>query len=158
MPRTICSLQLKNITVLPHLKYSACGRKKIMCSNMALVVLNSSVRPMVLLTNHEFFTPNNSVVNLTSLEFTRGTASKMNSIAALLPKISFPPDAPSVNYIDRFDLSLRQTLSFSEAEFTRETTSKISFPPCGPSVKTQNSLLSRVLNANFLSKAQPPNL
>ncbi|GFT64624.1 integrase catalytic domain-containing protein [Trichonephila clavipes] len=47
---------------------------------------------MVLLTNLESFTLNKSVVSLTSLEFTRGTASKMNSIAARLPKIAFPTD------------------------------------------------------------------
>ncbi|GFX82091.1 hypothetical protein TNCV_398211 [Trichonephila clavipes] len=50
---------------------------------------------MVLLTNLESFTLNKSVVSLTSLEFTRGTASKMNSIAARLPKIAFPSDTLS---------------------------------------------------------------
>ncbi|GFT61559.1 hypothetical protein TNCV_34201 [Trichonephila clavipes] len=59
---------------------------------------------MVLLTNLESFTLTISVVSLTSLEFTRGTASKMNSIAALLPKIAFPPDTLAVNTIDQFDL------------------------------------------------------
>ncbi|GFX65130.1 hypothetical protein TNCV_4820211 [Trichonephila clavipes] len=68
------------------------------------------------------------MVSLTSLEFTRGTASKMNSIAALLPKISFPPNAPFVNYIDRFDLSLSKTLSFPEAEFNSSTASEDLFP------------------------------
>ncbi|GFV42468.1 hypothetical protein TNCV_289551 [Trichonephila clavipes] len=52
----------------------------------------------------------------------------MNSVAVLLPKISFPPDAPFVNYMDQFDLSLSKTLSFSEAEFNRRTASENVFP------------------------------
>ncbi|GFW02553.1 hypothetical protein TNCV_2455691 [Trichonephila clavipes] len=66
---------------------------------------------MVLLTNLESFTLNKSVVSLTSLEFTRGTASKMISIAARLPKIAFPSDTLAVNTIDQFDLCAGRSFS-----------------------------------------------
>ncbi|GFX92682.1 hypothetical protein TNCV_2012681 [Trichonephila clavipes] len=42
------------------------------------------------------------MVSLTSLEFTRGTASKMNSIAARLPKIAFPSDTLTIVRVQYF--------------------------------------------------------
>ncbi|GFX61988.1 uncharacterized protein TNCV_276361 [Trichonephila clavipes] len=57
---------------------------------------------MVLLTNLESFTLNKSVVSLTSLEFTHGTASKMNSIAARLPKIAIPSDTVAIVRVQYF--------------------------------------------------------
>ncbi|GFW98973.1 uncharacterized protein TNCV_1781921 [Trichonephila clavipes] len=57
---------------------------------------------MVLLTNLESFTLNKSVVSLTSLEFTRGMASKMNSIAARLPKIAIPSGTVAIVRVQYF--------------------------------------------------------
>ncbi|GFU02688.1 hypothetical protein TNCV_535171 [Trichonephila clavipes] len=48
------------------------------------------------------------MLSFSEAEFNRSTASE-----------DLFPDAPSVNYIDRFDLSLSKTLSFSKAEFTQ---------------------------------------
>ncbi|GFV31650.1 uncharacterized protein TNCV_692241 [Trichonephila clavipes] len=60
----------------------------------------------------------------------------MNSIAALLPKIAFPPDTVAVNTIDQFDLLAGRSPS-PKLNSIAARLPKMSFSPCVAIVRVQ---------------------